>query len=74
MAYAGEQYQGGVYGTGGSYAGNAANATTPAPTNGMSTERAAAAIVLGSLAALIMIRRGFRGVSVSKMSGGLVRG
>jgi hypothetical protein len=74
MAYAGERYQSGVYGSGGSYAGEAANAVSPVPTNGLSTERAAGAIVLGSLAALIMIRRGFRGVSVSKMSGGLVRG
>lgn len=74
MAFAGEQYSGGVYGTGGSYAGNAANNVSPMPSAGLSTEKAAAAIVLGSLVALIMIRRGFRGVSVGRMSGGLVKG
>lgn len=68
MAYAGEQY-----GSGNAYAGTAQNATNAVPATGMTTERAAAAVVLGSLAALIMIRRGFRGVSVGRMSGGLVR-
>ncbi len=38
-----------------------------------STEYMAAAVVLGALVALIMINRGFRGVSVSGVSGGLVR-
>lgn len=33
-------------------------------TNGFDTPYAAAGIVLGSLLALILIRRGFRGVSV----------
>jgi hypothetical protein len=74
MAYAGENFNQGAYGTGGSYAGNAANAVSPAPKGGMNTEQAAAAIVLGSLVALIAIRRGFRGVSVSKATGGLLRG
>jgi len=69
MAYAGENY-----GTGGAYTGQAANAVNPVPGNGLTTPQAAAALVLGSLVGLIMIRRGFRGVSVSKMSGGLVRG
>lgn len=68
MAYAGEQY-----GSGNAYAGTAQNAVNAVPPSGMTTERAAAAVVLGSLAALIMIRRGFRGVSVGRMSGGLVR-
>lgn len=69
MAYAGEQY-----GTGNTYAGNAANATNAVPATGMTTERAAAGLVIGSLVALVMIRRGFRGVSVGRISGGLVRG
>lgn len=69
MAYAGEQY-----GTGGAYAGQAANAVNPVPAIGVTTERAAAILVIGSLVCLIAIRRGFRGVSVSSMSGGLVRG
>lgn len=69
MAYAGEQY-----GTGGVYTGQAANAVNPVfPGQGMTTAQAAGAIVLGSLAGLILIRRGFRGLSVSKASGGLVR-
>jgi hypothetical protein len=69
MAYAGESY-----GSGNSYSGNAANAVGPMPTNGMSTEKACAALVIGSLVALIAIHRGFRGVSASKLTGGLVRG
>jgi hypothetical protein len=69
MAYAGE-----AYGSGGQYAGNAANAVNPVPANGLTTERAAGALVIGALAALIMIRRGFRGVSVGRISGGLVKG
>jgi hypothetical protein len=71
MAYAGERE--GVYPTAGPYAGNATGATQPVKGQGLTTEHAAAAVVLGSLCALIAIRRGFRGVSVSKMSGGLVR-
>lgn len=35
----------------------------PVSTGNMDTPRAAAAIVIGSLVALILIRRGFRGVS-----------
>lgn len=68
MAYAGEQY-----GTGGVYAGQAANAV-PTTRGGFNTEQAAAALVIGSLIGLIMIRRGFRGVSVGRATGGLVRG
>lgn len=68
MAYAGENY-----GTGGAYTGQAANAVNPLTTNGLSTPQAAAALVIGSLVGLILIRRGFRGVSVSRATGGLVR-
>lgn len=69
MAYAGDDY-----GPGSAYAGNATNAINPIPSTGWTTEKCAAALVIGSLATLILIRRGFRGVSVSKISGGLVRG
>jgi hypothetical protein len=71
MAYAGERE--GVYPTAGPYAGNATGATQPLKGQGLSTEQAAAAIVLGSLVALIAVRRGFRGLSVSRATGGLVR-
>jgi hypothetical protein len=71
MAYAGDRE--GVYPTAGPYAGNATGATQPVKGQGLSTEQAAAAIVLSSLVALIAIRRGFRGLSVSKATGGLVR-
>lgn len=69
MAYAGENY-----GTGGAYSGQAANAINPLPRGSLDTPQAAAAIVIGSLVGLIMIRRGFRGLSVSRATGGLVRG
>lgn len=46
----------------------------PVKQGGLMTEHAAAAVVIGSLVFLVMIRRGFRGVSVGKVSGGLVRG
>jgi hypothetical protein len=69
MAYAGENY-----GTGGAYTGQAANSINPVSANGLSTPQACAALVIGSLVGLIMIRRGFRGLSVSRVSGGLVRG
>lgn len=36
---------------------------------GMSTEHAAAAVVIGSLIFLIMIRRGFRGIGVPGVGG-----
>lgn len=69
MAYAGNDY-----GAGQQYTGNATNAINPVTGNGGTpTERAAAAIVIGSLVALIMIQRGFRGVSVRGATGGLVR-
>jgi hypothetical protein len=69
MAYAGENY-----GPGGAYTGQAANSINPVTPNGLGTPQAAAAIVLGSLIGLIMIRRGFRGLSVSRATGGLVKG
>jgi hypothetical protein len=69
MAYAGESY-----GSGNQYSGQAANAVNPMSGGGLSTEKACAAIVIGSLVALIAVHRGFRGVSASKISGGLVRG
>lgn len=69
MAYAGENY-----GPGGAYTGQAANSINPVPGKGLDTPQAAAALVIGSLVGLIMIRRGFRGLSVSRATGGLVRG
>lgn len=36
---------------------------------GLPTEKAAAVIVIGSLLILVLIRRGFRGVSVSGVGG-----
>jgi hypothetical protein len=71
MAYAGERE--GVYPTAGPYAGNATGATQPLKGQGLTTEQAAAALVIGSLVALIAVRRGFRGLSVSRATGGLVR-
>jgi hypothetical protein len=68
MAYAGDDY-----GPGSAYAGNATNAINPIPASGWTTEKCAAALVIGALASMILIRRGFRGVSVSRMTGGLVR-
>lgn len=68
MAYAGDDY-----GPGSAYAGQATNAINPVAPSGWTTEKCAAALVIGSLATLILISRGFRGVSVRKISGGLVR-
>lgn len=69
MAYAGEDY-----GTGNTYTGNTVNALNPVSGGGTPTERAAGILVIGALVALIMIHRGFRGVSIGRVSGGLVRG
>ena len=69
MAYAGDDY-----GTGNTYTGNATNALNPVSGTGTTTERAAGILVIGALVVLIMINRGFRGVSVGRLSGGLVRG
>lgn len=45
----------------------------PVKSNGMGADKMAAALVIGSLVLLIAIRRGFSGVSVGSLSGGLVR-
>lgn len=39
--------------------------------SGLSTEHAAAAVVIGALAFLVLIRRGFRGVNVGGVSVGV---
>ncbi len=64
--YAGEEY-----GAGGAYATNAT--ANPVRMNGLSTEHAAAVIVIGSLVALIALRRGFLPTSVGSLTGGLVK-
>jgi hypothetical protein len=65
--YAGEQYgAGGVYASGGT-------SLNPVKQGGLSTEHAAAMVVLGSLAALILIRRGFLPISTGRLTGGLVK-
>lgn len=46
------------------------DANTVQPT-GMTPERAAAVVVLGALFILILIRRGFRGVSIGGVSVGV---
>jgi len=48
--------------------------TNPIKRGGITTEHATGIIVVGALVALVAINRGFRGVSVGKLSGGLVRG
>jgi len=45
----------------------------PVKSNGMTTEKMAGVLVIGALVALIAINRGFRGVSVGRVTGGLVR-
>jgi hypothetical protein len=45
----------------------------PIKTGNINTEQMAAALVIGALVFLIAISRGFRGVSVGKLSGGIVR-
>lgn len=65
--YAGEEY-----GAGGVYAG--ANTTTnPVKLSGLTTEYAAGVIVIGSLLALVAIRRGFLPTNVGRITGGLVK-
>ncbi len=66
--YAGEQY-----GSGGAYTGGNGAVPNPVKMGGLSTEHAAAVLVIGALVALVAIRGGFRGVSVSGATGGLVR-
>lgn len=67
--YAGEQY-----GAGGAYSQGAMSADNPVKVTGLTTEHAAGVIVIGSLLALVAIRHGFRGVSVGRVTGGLVKG
>ena len=43
----------------------------PVTSGGLNTEHATAALVLGCLAALILLRRGFRGVNVGGLSVGI---
>lgn len=65
--YAGEEY-----GAGGVYAG--ANTTAnPVKLSGLSTEHAAGVIIIGSLLALVAIRRGFLPTNVGRLTGGLVK-
>lgn len=45
----------------------------PIKTGGITTEQMAAALVIGALVFLIAVNRGFRGVSVGKVTGGIVR-
>jgi hypothetical protein len=52
---------------GGGYYDNA----NPVKGGGLSTEHATAALVIGCLAALFLIRRGFRGVNVGGVSVGV---
>ena len=66
--YAGEQY-----GAGGAYAGNAAGNVNPVSGSGLTTEHAAAVIVIGSLLVLVAIRRGFLPTTAGRLTGGLVR-
>jgi len=57
-------------------AGNYDGDTTmvnPISDSGISTEKWAAILVLGAMVALIAINRGFRGVSVGSLTGGMVR-
>lgn len=56
----------------GNYDGEA-TMVNPITDSGMSTEKWAAILVIGSLVALIAIKRGFRGVSVGSLTGGVVR-
>jgi hypothetical protein len=46
----------------------------PVKMGNMGTEQMAAALVIGALVFLIAINRGFRGVSVGKVTGGMLRG
>jgi len=41
------------------------------PTQGLTAERAAAIVIIGALVLLILINRGFRGVSVGGLSVGV---
>lgn len=70
MAYAGQDY-----GASGTYTGNTAGyAGTGMSTSSLTAAHASGIIIGLALLFLIAIRMGFRGVSVSRVSGGLVRG
>lgn len=69
MAYAGNEY-----GAGGAFAGDTnSTAQHPVTHDGSGVHTMAGAVVIGSVVALIAIRMGFRGVSVSHVTGGLVK-
>jgi len=56
------------------YDANDVSMTHPIKTGNVDTPQMAAAIVVGALVFLILVRRGFRGVSVGKATGGILRG
>lgn len=66
--YAGEQY-----GAGGVYSSGADTSSNPVKMSGLSTEHAAAVLVIGSMVVLWAIRRGFLPTNVGRVTGGLVR-
>lgn len=68
MGYAGQEY-----GSGGAYSGNGAGVGSMS-FSGLSVAHASAVIVLAALLFLMAIRMGFRGVSVGRLTGGIVRG
>ncbi len=61
------------FGSGGAYAGDNNTAEHPVTHDTSGIHTMAGAVVIGSVAILIAIRMGFRGVSVSHVSGGLVK-
>lgn len=70
MAYAGTDY-----GSSGSWNNNAAGVSTQGISMSNLTAAHASAVIIGlSLLFLIALRMGFRGISVGKVTGGLVRG
>jgi len=60
------------FGAGGAYANDGTTAHPVVHDTG-GTHTMAGAVVIGSLIVLVAIRMGFRGVSVSHVSGGLVK-
>lgn len=68
MGYAGQNY-----GSGGAYDGSGTGAHPVTGSGSIATEHAAAGVVFACLAALIAIRMGFRSVSISGVTGGLVK-
>lgn len=68
MGYAGEQY-----GSGGAYSGTGTGDHPVSGSGNVATEHAAAIVVFACLAALIAIRMGYRSVSISGVTGGLVK-